>query len=685
MESRLRAAVEFVPATVAAASSLALLSWPSLFLMPEALAQISASSCAALAVLRAYQGLHVLKYRANLRHLPRYTMKPDKVPVSNMKLFWGRGFEWTQKHSQRLFDSRLPEYAKYLEQGLTYQAARSIEFTFEKSRMFAFIPKMTSANSRWNPVRPLPPVGGNAALHGVGMDQERRVYSSIGERVGHTLVLGTTRVGKTRLEELLVTQDIHRGDVVIVFDPKGDKELMSRMFAEAQRAGRMDDFYIFHLGHPDVSARYNAVANFSRITEVASRVSGQLSAEGDSAAFKEFAWRFTNIIARSLVALGQRPDYETIAKYVRNIEPLLVEYCSWWLDRSGPSGWRERVRDMEGRIDPQILPIALRDRGHHSIAIVRYIKQHDLYDPVADGLRSAYEYDKTYFDKIVASLLPLLEKLTTGKVSELLSPDYTNVDDPRPIIDWMQIIRLRGIVYIGLDALSDAEVAAAVGNSMFADLTSVAGQLYKFGMNYGLPDIGKAEVHPAISVHADEFNEIIGDEFIPLLNKSGGAGFQVTAYTQTWADVEARVGSRAKAEQIGGNFNSLIMLRVKNFDTAKILTDQLPKVQLISKTAVSGVTDMADASSPTEFISRNEDRITENEAPMLDPSDLVQLPKGQAFALINGGKLWKFRIPLPYAGQDKMMPRDFADMIDQLYPGQFGMEGHDPEAEPLNG
>ena len=43
----------------------------------------------------------------------------------------------------------------------------------------------------------------------------------IGERVGHTLVLGTTRVGKTRLAEILITQDIRRGDVVIVFDPKG--------------------------------------------------------------------------------------------------------------------------------------------------------------------------------------------------------------------------------------------------------------------------------------------------------------------------------------------------------------------------------------------------------------------------------------------------------------------------------
>ncbi len=32
-------------------------------------------------------------------------------------------------------------------------------------------------------------------------------------------------------------------------------------------------------------------------------MAGQLSGEGNSAAFREFAWRFVNIIARALVAL----------------------------------------------------------------------------------------------------------------------------------------------------------------------------------------------------------------------------------------------------------------------------------------------------------------------------------------------------------------------------------------------
>ena len=78
----------------------------------------------------------------------------------------------------------------------------------------------------FNPVRPLPPVGGLPRLHGIEPD-EVDVSLPLGERVGHSLVLGTTRVGKTRLAELFVTQDIRRRnaagehEVVIVIDPKG--------------------------------------------------------------------------------------------------------------------------------------------------------------------------------------------------------------------------------------------------------------------------------------------------------------------------------------------------------------------------------------------------------------------------------------------------------------------------------
>jgi len=426
-----------------------------------------------------------------------------------------------------------------------------------------------------------------------------------------------------------------------VFAPKGDADLFKRVFMECRRCGRQDTFYVFHLGWPDSSARYNAVGRFGLITEVASRIAGQLSNEGNSAAFREFAWRFVNIIARALVELGHRPDYLLIQRHVVNIDTLFIEYAQHFFAQKAPKAW-EAIVQIEGSIHERNTPRHMLGRDRRVVAIEQYLAQMPLFDPVLEGLRSAVRYERTFFDKIVASLLPLLEKLTSGRIAQLLAPDYADLNDPRPIFDWMQVVRQRAVVYVGLDALSDTEVAASVGNSMFADLVSVAGHLYKFGLDDGLPGAESRPMAP-INVHADEFSELMGDEFIPMVNKGGGAGMQVTAYTQTLSDIEARLGNRAKAGQVIGNFNNLIMLRVRETATAELLTKQLPRVDITSSM----------------------DRITTS-VPLLEPAHIVALPKGQAFALLEGGTLWKLRMPLPTHEPDTDMPADLRALAELM-------------------
>ncbi len=155
-----------------------------------------------------------------------------------------------------------------------------------------------------------------------------------------------------------------------------------------------------------------------------------------------------------------------------------------------------------------------------------------------------------------------------------------------------------------------------MGNSMFADLVSVAGHIYKFGVDDGLPDADREQKIP-INLHADEFNELMGEEFIPMINKGGGAGIQVTAYTQTLSDIEARLGNRAKAGQVVGNFNNLFMLRVRETATAELLTRQLPKVDVYSTTLVSGATDSYPGSS--QFHQRPADRAGTHRQPTQGP------------------------------------------------------------------
>ena len=665
VEALLRPAAELNAGTVSLLCGVLVALGPEYFMMTPGVGYGSAAVLGLNGCWWIRRGMKVVRYRRNLRRRRRWSVKADEIPVRRDRLFLGRGFRWGERHTQRLHDCRKSRFRRFVEPGRLVRWAHACAEE-PQARRFGKLGRLLAADVPGNPLRVPPAVGGTPWLHGVE-PKEEDVHLPLKDRSGHTLVLGTTQVGKTRLLEVAATQDILRGETVAVFDPKGDADLLRAVHDACRLAGREDDFVLFHLGYPDDSSRYNGVGQFHRITEVASRISGQVSGEGQSAVFREFVWRFVNVVARAVVALGERPNFRTILKHVTNIDDLCLSYAeAYFADRP-------EVLELVGRIE------ALRDeppkhmagRPRRLVAFERAILDGHPGDEVLDGLRSAMRYEKSYFDKLVASLLPLLEKLTTGKTAELLSPDYPAMDDPRPVWDWRRVVNQRLVVYVGLDALSDAPVAAAVGNSMFADLVSYAGERYKHGDARGLRAGVKAPRH-AVVAHMDEFNELMGDEFIPLVNKGGAAGVQVTAYTQTFSDIEAKTRDVAKARQVSGNFNSLIVFRVKDVDTAALLTDQLPTVNVVELTQIAGYTDSSDPDSPVDFSSRHEDRITSTRATVLEPHDVTRLPKGEAFALLEGGVLWKVRLPLPAGAKrspSAVIARLAAEMRENHRPG----------------
>jgi hypothetical protein len=47
-------------------------------------------------------------------------------------------------------------------------------------------------------------------------------------------------------------------------------------------------------------------------------------------------------MARALVALGRKPAYQEINRYASDVEPLLIDYFEYWLDREpAAAGWRQ--------------------------------------------------------------------------------------------------------------------------------------------------------------------------------------------------------------------------------------------------------------------------------------------------------------------------------------------------------
>ena len=594
-EPLLRSPVEYAVGIAHASIAVLLLLKPSMLLLPPLYTIPLATACAALAALRFWQGLHLHLYQWRMSQSRRFTI--PKIKSETDRIYFGRGFKWQQRHVQRLKETR------------TDAARRYLKFTDDSI--------------------------GDPALHGVGLlERERAVYTSVAERNGHMLILGATRSGKTRLAELLISQDINRNDTVIVLDPKGDNELLRRIHHEAHRAGRQQDLHIIHLRYPELSQSYNPIASYHSPAEIASRIAGQLPGSGESEAFKQFAWRFLNSIATALDALNETPTYVKVGRYIENFEPLLVQYFECLFETLRIPNWRSDVLRHSETIDPTKIRKTLSHCDHYTLSLIQFYKKSNATDPIADDLMAALGYDKVYYDKITASLRPLLEKMRSDRLAPILSPPSGDAKT----VEWSQAFTENSIVYIALDALASPDIAHAVGNAMFADLASAVGRLYA--------DLADRPPVRRVCIHADEFARIVGPHLHPMLSMAGGAQVQITAYTQTLADIEAAFdGSRSHSARIIGNFNSVIMLRVRTEDTAKVLANQTPIVDVVELAQSESVADSSHPESDVAFTSSSSLRLATRSMPSLAPADLMRLPKGEAFALIESG-IWKLRIPL---------------------------------------
>ena len=654
VENLLREPTEIYTSITCLALALLALNKPHLFLLTKTMGNYAGLSLGSLSLFRGLQAFKIKRFHHRLIAMPYYVLATTQIPLSSKWLFIGRGFRWFPHHTQRLHQIKEIKNESFMQRGKCYQAIRSFCQNQEKNPLT----QLLNSQSPLNPFRPDPPVGGSPFLHGLG-EKDSPVYIPQEVRVGHTFVVGTTRVGKTRLASILINQDIRNGDAVIVVDPKGDLDLVRDMYSACNASNRLNDFRIVHLGFPDLSAHYNPLKNFDQVSEVATRITDAIAAEGEGKQFAAFAWKYINIVAICLEEMRQAITYKSIAFYISRLDQLLMAYA----DTTMPNHYSDYhdqidqiIADNDCRIDKFGNSPPPMER---SKAVVKYLKDHisktitsgnveSLHDQVLIDLYDAAIMDKNYYDKITASVGPVLSEINKSNASSIFSFQKSACE-----IELMAVIKQKQVIYIGLDSLTNPNIAQAVGKAFLSDLVSTAGKIYK-----------ESNANYRLNLHCDELSEIIQDSFVKILNKAGGAGFQVTAYAQTKQDMEVALGSKAKAEVTEGNLNTLIMLRVKNEETANLLVKVLPQVGVVGHTQVSMVNDTPHGEDGVYFNTTNEDRVQTTAVPMIDVNDIISLPKGQAFVLVNGGELYKVRIPLPL--NDDLAPKDIKSVIRKI-------------------
>jgi conjugal transfer pilus assembly protein TraD len=540
-----------------------------------------------------------------------------KMREEKDSMYLGTGFEWTQKHCQiahdifRMPSTEIPGLPRWLE-----KSARGRKVQDAIEQLFA------PASSK----RDRAPQG-SSWIHGMEpkKDYVPLHYKALG---GHTGVPGTTGSGKTRTYEVISTQVIHLGDVLICIDPKNDREWMLRVKRECERAGRK--FLYFNQAKPSESIRLNPIENWSQPSEIPNRIS-QLLEEGP---FRNFAHLFIDRAVKGELYVGDKPNLRSILNYAqagvahlleRALKKFFIEmgYESWEQDlaadtqknSNGPKGGALKV---DGMVELYNTRFFIQGNGHESI----------------DGLLATHRHDKDHYTRIIASALPLLQMLATGETGLMLAPKVADFSDEREIWDIDKIIKQKAVLYMGLDSLSNNIVQQAIASMILADVAAVCGAVYNF-----------YEEKPEVVLIIDEIAEAINEQVIQILNKGRGAGFKAFVAFQSRSDLTAKLGNVAKMQQVLGNLNNQIVLRLEDTDTAQWFSDK------VGETAIRNLTINSSTSTGTEShvgeFQGSVSRSLQMEKVPLIPTRLIHnLPNLQYFMRVSGGAVYQGRIPI---------------------------------------
>src|SRR5580692_3421185 len=104
LEALLRPPIEWMTSISSGLIALLFLRYPEFFLLSKDSSHHFAFGLSLFSLYRFKQGHRVYRYQRNLKRMSTYTMTSNQLPVSDHKLFLGKGFMWTAQHTQRLRD-----------------------------------------------------------------------------------------------------------------------------------------------------------------------------------------------------------------------------------------------------------------------------------------------------------------------------------------------------------------------------------------------------------------------------------------------------------------------------------------------------------------------------------------------------------------------------------------------------
>ncbi|HEY6874170.1 MAG TPA: type IV secretion system DNA-binding domain-containing protein [Geobacteraceae bacterium] len=356
---------------------------------------------------------------------------------------------------------------------------------------------------------------------GVNMDRPTKIVPiSIPDshRKRHMFVFGTTGVGKTRLCENLIEQDIHKGYSVVYFDPKGDQQIFTKIFDVARKAERLDELMLVTPIFPEYSAVVDPMAFYFMIDELVGHIISGIQG-GKEPFYRNIAKEITTAVITANILLAR----EEGRLPVMNIDTI-----------------RQSIR---------------RDALEQTMNSLRRIGNQDA-DLTAGMLEDILKSPMEYYAKVSSTLRTALMELSSGNIGKIIG----QADSNRFIKRLEAGERVILVVHTG--AMITREAAATLGKVLLSMIQSFVGRVYLSN---------KQKVDPPLSVFIDEAQSILYPGVEDLFAKAGSADVMVTAFAQSVNQVYAVLGEEF-GKSILDNTNTKIFMRCSDAETSEYVT-----------------------------------------------------------------------------------------------------------------
>ena len=337
------------------------------------------------------------------------------------------------------------------------------------------------------------------------------------DRIGHIGCFGTTRIGKSKLIEHMVTQDITKGYSVVVVDPKGDLELFSKIVQTAYDNGRENELCLINPIYPEFSATINPLAYYFSPEEIVNHVVSGVQAK--DAYFHNVAYETTLVIVLGLLALKEKaaPDLSiNFAEISRRCGAQEIEDLTAALAKIEDPGAREIIH-------------------------------------IANKILQAKE---EFFGKVTSSLRTVLTALSIGNMGKIIGRARSNRFVKR--LENGQ----RVILVVQTGSMLSGKVSDMMSRILISMIQSFIGRRFASGQ----------KIDPPLAIYIDEFSNACYIGIEDLFNKAGGAGAMVNVFTQSLADITAAIGEQM-ARKILDNLNTKIFMRVNDPQTARYVSE----------------------------------------------------------------------------------------------------------------